>query len=65
MSDLMAGLHQPGDTILQGVIVGTSLMAGTFLGKRAVLRMSAATHYRLLDAVMMCAGVTLLWTGLR
>ena len=40
-------------------------MAGTFLGKRAVLGMSAATHYRLLDAVMMCAGVTLLWTGLR
>ena len=55
----------PAEAMLQGVIVGSSLMAGTFLGKHAVLGMSAATHYRLLDAVMMCAGVTLLWTGLR
>ena len=51
--------------ILQGVIVGSSLMAGTFLGKHVVLGMGAATHRRLLDGLMLCSGIVLLWTGLR
>lgn len=53
----------PPSTLLQGVIVGSSLMAGTFLGKAVVLRMSTEFFHHLLDAIMLAAGLALLWTA--
>jgi len=53
----------PPPTLLQGVIVGSSLMAGTFLGKAVVLRMSTEFFQHLLDAIMLTAGLSLLWTA--
>lgn len=50
----------PVEVILQGLIVGLSLMAGTFAGKALVLRMSAAAHGRVLDGLLLVAGLALL-----
>jgi uncharacterized membrane protein YfcA len=54
----------PGPAILQGLIIGASVMAGAFLGKRLVQRMSLGTFRLLLDAVLLCSGLSLLWAGL-
>ncbi|MDB5377900.1 MAG: rane protein [Rubritepida sp.] len=54
----------PGPAILQGLIIGASVMAGAFLGKRLVQRMSLRAFQHLLDAVLLCSGLSLLWAGL-
>ncbi len=54
----------PVEILLQGLIVGASLMAGTFAGKALVLRMSAAAHGYVLDGLLLCSGLALLWTAL-
>ena len=54
----------PAEVLLQGLIVGASLMAGTFAGKALVLRMSAAAHGHVLDGLLVCSGLALLWTAL-
>lgn len=54
----------PADVLLQGLIVGASLMAGTFAGKALVLRMSVAVHGHVLDGLLVCSGLALLWTAL-
>jgi uncharacterized protein len=52
------------DIALKGLIAGSSLMAGAFIAKRFVLRLEA-DHFRLvMDAIMLAAGVALLWTAL-
>ncbi len=54
----------PWDTALKGLIVGSSVMAGSWLSKRIVLRMDAA-HFRLvMDAMMLVAGATMLVSAL-
>jgi hypothetical protein len=53
----------PTTAILQGLLVGASLMAGTFAGKAMVLRMNAAAHGHVLDGLLLCSGVALLWTA--
>lgn len=54
----------PVEVLLQGLIVGLSLMAGTFAGKALVLRMSAAVHGYVLDGLLVCSGLALLWTAM-
>jgi len=49
---------------LQGLLVGSSLMAGTFIGKIMVLRMSERTFQHLLDLLLLCSGISLLWAAL-
>jgi len=51
------------ETIIKGVIVGSSLMAGTFVGKYLVMRMSADTFAKLLDTMLLCSGLALLWAA--
>ena len=53
----------PADTMIQGLLVGASLMVGAFAGKAIVLRMSAPTFQNLLDALMLCSGLSLIWTS--
>ncbi len=48
---------------MQGLLVGASLMAGTFAGKAVVLRMSPNLFRHMLDVLMLVAGVALLWTA--
>jgi len=50
----------PLEIVVQGLITGSTLMAGAFVAKRFVLKMDAA-HFRLLmDALMLVSGLTLL-----
>ena len=50
----------PWATLAKGLIVGSSVMAGSWLSKRVVLRLDAA-HFRLLmDAMMLVAGLAML-----
>ncbi|HEV2954546.1 MAG TPA: sulfite exporter TauE/SafE family protein [Xanthobacteraceae bacterium] len=53
----------PWQVILQGLIVGASLMIGTFIAKPFVQRLGPQ-HFRwLMDGIMLVSGIVLLWTA--
>jgi uncharacterized membrane protein YfcA len=54
----------PPSTILKGLIVGSSLMAGSFVGKAVVQRMSIHMFQNALDVLLLCSGLSLLWAGI-
>jgi len=54
----------PLGTILQGMLVGSSLMIGAFVAKRFVLKMSPVLFQHLLDGLMICSGLSLLWAAI-
>jgi uncharacterized membrane protein YfcA len=54
----------PASVVLKGLIVGASLMVGAVAGKAIVLRMSPGHFHRLLDGVMIVAGLSMLWDAL-
>lgn len=51
------------ETLLKGLLVGSTLMAGTLIGKFLVLRMRAETFSKLLDLLLLCAGAALLYAA--
>lgn len=51
------------ETFIKGLIVGSSMMAGTFVGKYLVMRMSVETFSKLLDLMLFCSGAALLWAA--
>jgi uncharacterized membrane protein YfcA len=53
----------PASSIVKGLIIGASVMAGSFAGKAVVQRMSVALFQHVLDALLLCSGVALLWTA--
>jgi hypothetical protein len=53
----------PLGSIFQGLIVGASVMAGTFVGKVVVLRMSLGMFQRVLDGLLACSGLAMLWAA--
>ncbi len=55
----------PTDVIANGLITGASLMAGSFLAKRFVLRLDPNAFRLMMDGLMLVSGLTLLWTALR
>jgi uncharacterized membrane protein YfcA len=55
----------PFPSILRGLIVGTSVMAGSFAGKHVVQRMSVQTFQYVLDGLLFCSGISLLCTAWR
>ena len=55
----------PGKVILEGVVAGSSLMAGSFIGRLVVLRLAPSTFRLLIDALMVISGATLLWAAAR
>jgi uncharacterized membrane protein YfcA len=55
----------PLDIVVKGLISGSSVMAGTYTARLIVERLSVATFQRLLDGVMVIAGLALLWAALR
>jgi uncharacterized protein len=55
----------PAAVVLDGLIIGSTLMAGSFAGRRIVLALSPGAYRTLIDTLMLCSGVTLLWAGLR
>ena len=54
----------PWDAIVQGLIIGSSLMAGSFLAKRFVLKMEAERFRFLMDGLLLMSGLTMLWAAL-
>jgi uncharacterized protein len=54
----------PWDLFLKGLIVGASVMIGTFIAKPFVMRLSAETFRYLMDALLLISGLTMLWNGL-
>jgi uncharacterized protein len=55
----------PLDIVVKGLISGSSVMAGNYTARLIVERLSVATFQRLLDGVMLAAGLVLLWTAIR
>jgi uncharacterized protein len=53
----------PWPSILQGFIIGSAVMAGAFIGKIFVQRMSLQTFERLMDVLLLCSGLSLLWAA--
>lgn len=53
----------PWPQVVQGVIIGSSMIAGSFVAKRIVDRMSLKTFEFLLDAMLAVAGTVMMWTG--
>lgn len=51
------------DTLTKGLIAGSSLMAGAFIAKRAVLKLEPETFRRVMDGIMLAAGLSMLWNG--
>jgi len=55
----------PPGLILKGLITGSALMTGSFTARYVVLRMSTAQFKLMVDSLMLCSGVSLLWAALR
>ena len=55
----------PIEAITQGLIIGCSLMAGSYIAKSFVLKMDAAKFRLLMDALLLISGLTMLWTALK
>jgi uncharacterized membrane protein YfcA len=53
----------PYSSILQGLIIGTSVMAGAFVGKAVVLRMSSGMFQHILDGLLLSSGLAMLWAA--
>lgn len=55
----------PVEVLVQGLIVGSTLMAGSFIGRYVVLALSPGAYRTLIDTLMLCSGVSLLWAAVR
>ena len=53
------------ETAMRGVIVGASVMAGSWLARGFVLRLDAQQFRSLMDALLIFAGAALLWWAFR
>ena len=51
------------DIAIKGLIAGSSLMFGAFIAKRFVLKLEPDVFRLLMDAIMLLAGASLLWTA--
>jgi uncharacterized protein len=54
----------PLHTFVKGLIAGSSLMCGTFIARRFVLRLDARVYRLLLEALMLASGLAILWNAL-
>ena len=53
----------PWETFVKGLITGGSLMAGTFLSKRFVVKLDAGSFRYMLDGLMLVSGLAMLWNA--
>src|SRR5690242_15522398 len=51
------------DLVVKGLIAGSSLMFGAFIAKRFVLHLKPDAFRIIMDAIMLTAGIALLWTA--
>jgi uncharacterized protein len=52
-----------GDVAIKGLIAGASLMSGAFIAKRFVLHMKPDMFRLVVDAIMVAAGLSMLWNA--
>jgi uncharacterized protein len=52
-----------GDVALKGLIAGASLMSGAFIAKRFVLKLEPDVFRLVMDAIMLAAGLSMLWNA--
>jgi len=50
-------------TLTRGLVIGASLMGGAFIAKRLVLRIDATRFDLLMDALLLAAGLSMLWSA--
>ena len=55
----------PTAAIVKGFAIGSSLMAGSFVAKRFVLKLEPSQFRLLMDALMFVSGATMLWSASR
>jgi uncharacterized membrane protein YfcA len=53
----------PWPAVLQGLIIGSSVMAGSFAGKAVVQRLSIRHFHGILDVMLFGSGLALLWAA--
>jgi uncharacterized membrane protein YfcA len=53
----------PLDTFIKGLITGSSLMAGTFISKRLVMKLDPQSFRYMLDGLMLVSGLAMLWNA--
>jgi len=53
----------PPGVFIKGLIAGSSLTAGAFIAKRFVLRLEPEVFRLVMDAIMLAAGLSMLWTA--
>jgi uncharacterized protein len=51
------------DVAIKGLVAGSSLMFGAFIAKRFVLRLEPDIFRLIMDAIMIVAGLAMLWTA--
>lgn len=52
-----------GDVFMKGLIAGSSLMSGAFIAKRFVLHLRPDLFRLVMDAIMIAAGLSMLWSA--
>ena len=55
----------PLPSIVRGLAIGLAVMAGSFIGKAVVRRMSPHLFQSALDLLLVCSGLSLIWQALR
>lgn len=55
----------PIESIAKGVLAGGSLMAGSFIARRIVLELTPEAFRRIVDALLLVSGASLLWAAAR
>ncbi len=55
----------PGDTVLKGLAVGSAMMAGAFVSRRILQRISPQAFRHLIDALMIASGLAMFWVAFR
>ena len=55
----------PWSVALSGLLAGSAMMAGSFIGRHVVLRIAPSVFRLLIDALMVLSGLTLLWAAAR
>lgn len=55
----------PLEVLVQGLMVGLTLMAGSFAARYVVLALSPGAYRSLIDGLMLCSGLSLIWAAVR
>jgi uncharacterized membrane protein YfcA len=51
------------ETIGKGLLIGSSLMVGSYVAKRFVLKLDARQFYRLIEGMLLISGLTMIWVA--